>query len=99
MVERDDNGQLKKGSVLNPKGRPKKEREQQYHEIMVSVVTPAEWRAIVVKAVEQAKRGDSVARKWLADYLIGPPVERKEVTGADGGPLVFVNWDEPKSTD
>ena len=25
------------------------------------------------KAVDQAKRGDGVARKWLADYLIGEP--------------------------
>lgn len=25
--------------------------------------------------------------------------ERTEMTGADGGPIVVVNWDEPKSSD
>ncbi len=43
--------------------------------------TAEDWQAIVAKAVEQAKRGDSVARKFLADYLIGPPVEHKDVQG------------------
>jgi hypothetical protein len=83
-----EKGRFVKGVSGNPAGRPKKEREQEYHDILVSVVTPVEWKAIVSKAVDQAKRGDSVARKWLADYLIGPPVEKRQLTGADDGAII-----------
>jgi hypothetical protein len=31
------------------------------------------WRAIIAKAVEQARDGDPKAREWLADYLLGKP--------------------------
>lgn len=73
MVERGEHGKLKKGSVLNPRGRPKKEREHTYLEIMLSTVTNDDWRDIVIKAREQAKKGDAVARKWLSDFLVGEP--------------------------
>jgi len=85
---RDKNGRFKKGSVANPNGRPKKEREIRFYEITLTACTYADWREIVKKAVAQAKRGDASARKWLADYLIGPPVQRTELTGAEGAPLV-----------
>ena len=45
------------------------------------------WKAIVGKAIAQAKKGDPVARKWLSDYLMGQPVQRSEITGADGGAI------------
>jgi len=35
--------------------------------------TAEDWKAIVGKAIEQARRGDATARKWLADYLVGEP--------------------------
>ena len=47
------------------------------HELHV-LVTPARWEAIVLSAVEQAEAGDRHARKWLGDYLMGPPVQRVE---------------------
>lgn len=88
-MTRDENGRFLKGVTGNPKGRPKVEREIQYYRILQTAVSLADWEAIVQKAVEQAKRGDAVARKWLADYLIGPPIERKELTGADGSALTI----------
>ena len=95
MVGRDDQGKFTKGYAGGP-GRPKKEREEKYYEILVTACTPADWKAICKKAVEQAKKGDATARKFLADYLIGPPVERKEFTGADGGMIIvsLVSEDE-----
>jgi hypothetical protein len=90
MVQRNEDGKLKKGSVLNPKGRPKKEREQAYYDVLVSSVSVDDWQAIITRAVSDAKKGDPVARKWLADYLIGPPVQRQEVTGKDGTDLVLL---------
>jgi len=87
MVERDEHGRFVKGSTGNPRGRLPKEREERFLEITLSTVTFTDWKDIVNKAVVQAKHGDSQARKFLADYLIGPPIQRTELTGADGGKL------------
>ena len=94
-MTRDDKGRFPKGVSGNPKGRPKRQREIEYYHILETTVSKDDWTAIITKAIEQAKRGDHVARKWLSDYLIGPQVERKELTGGNGGPLtVKVVYDE-----
>jgi len=81
-------------------GRPKKAKEEQYYRIMTTACTVSDWEAIVKKAVEQAKRGDGTARKWLADYIIGPPIERKEITGENGGALkIQVIYDDYPNQD
>jgi hypothetical protein len=90
-VTRDENGKFIKGVSGNPAGRPKKEREERYRDILVNSVTFADWEAIIGKAVKQAKGGDSVARKWLSDYLIGPPIQRQELTGKDGSAIEVIH--------
>ena len=100
MTERDDKGHFVKGNSGNPTGRAPRQREERYYSIMMQTVTFADWERIIGKAVEQAKKGDSVARKWLSDYLIGPPVERKEITGADGNGLkIIVEYASDADTD
>jgi len=42
------------------------------------VLSEADARMIVAKAVEQALAGDPVARAWLADRLEGKAVAREE---------------------
>jgi hypothetical protein len=79
QLGRDKNGRFVKGHKSTG-GRAPVAREVRYYEIMQSACTFADWDDICKKAVVDAKRGDSVARKWLADYLIGPPVERKDIT-------------------
>lgn len=86
LPDRDKNGRFTKGYKGGP-GRPPRETEESYRAILLDEVSPDDWRLIVRKAKEQAKKGDTSARKFLADYLIGPPVERKEISGADGGPI------------
>lgn len=86
VIEKDQSGKFAKGNRGGP-GRPKKEREEKYYDILASTCTPADWIEICEKAVTQAKKGDPVARKWIADYLIGPPVQKNEHSGPDGGPL------------
>lgn len=90
MTERDASGKFIKGNSGNPTGRAPREREERYYEIMKSSVTFDKWKRIVEKATDQAMRGDAVARKWLSDYLIGPPIQRSEVTGAEGGALEVI---------
>ena len=89
MAERDENGRFVKGEYKGGPGRPSKEREERYLAIMLNTVTFADWQEIIKKATDQAKRGDSVARKWLSDYLIGPPQQKVDVTTA-GEPISIV---------
>lgn len=98
-MTRNEKGQFVKGVSGNPKGRAKREREREYMDALICAVSPQDWADIIKRAVSDAKRGDTAARKWLADYLIGPPVQKQETTGADGGPLEirFVDADaEPR---
>jgi hypothetical protein len=89
--DRDDRGRFKKGVSGNPNGRPKKSREQRYMSITMTACTFSDWKAIVKRAVEDAKRGDSNARKFLADYLVGPPVQKHAVANVDWANLV-IDW-------
>ena len=49
-------------------------------QITLSTVTFQDWADIIRKAVGQAKRGNANARKFLADYLMGPPNQRMDIT-------------------
>jgi len=74
----DTMGRWKPGQSGNPKGRPPREREVRYMEIALSAVSFAKWREIVKRAAEDAAAGDGQARRWLSDYLMGPPTQRTE---------------------
>ena len=93
MAERDDKGRFVKGVSGNPGGKPLDQTK--YLKKLDTTMTLKEWRDIVVKAIEQAKRGDSRARQWLSDYLLGKPTQRQEITGAEGSKLVInLSWDD-----
>ena len=98
MPERDETGKFKKGNSGGP-GRPTKEREERYYDILITTVTYDRWKKIVLKAADQAERGDQAARKWLADYLIGAPVQRTELTGKDGGAITWKQFIEGEKND
>ena len=76
---------FKKGQSGNPNGRAKKQREVEYSTAIKSACTPERWLRICEVATSQAERGDEKARKWLSDNLVGLPVQKNEITGADGG--------------
>ena len=93
MVERDKNGRFLKGSSGNDKGRPKKEREDRYYEIMRSTVSYEDWEKIIKRAAQQAIGGDDRARKFLAEYLIGKPVQELKVEGQTDLSIILA-WDD-----
>ena len=80
-MARNSKGQFIKGTSGNPKGRPRKEREQKYYEITTGTVTFDDWKQIVAKAAEQARRGDKSAREWLSKYLVGEPEQYINMDG------------------
>ena len=75
---------FQKGQSGNPAGRPKRKIEEDYLKALAVAVTPEDWQQICQRAIRDAKHGDSTARKWLSDYLIGQPVQKMEHTGPDG---------------
>jgi hypothetical protein len=87
MTKRDERGRFVKGETGNPNGRPKRVTETEYLDATVESVSILDWREIVVKAREDAKGGDAVARKWLSDYLIGKPPDTVRVSGNDNAPI------------
>jgi hypothetical protein len=94
-VERDSKGRFVKGKSGNPNGRPKREVEQDYLQATISSVSLASWKRIVNKAVLQAERGDSAARKWLSDYLLGLPTQN--VNMRHKGKVVIWDWKKDSS--
>lgn len=79
MRQRDEHGRFVKGNKASP-GRPTKEREVKYYELTVSAVSEEDWIGIVKTAVRLATKGDSQARKWLSDFLIGLPQQKVDLT-------------------
>lgn len=80
---------------INRKGRDKKEKEEQYRKIALSAITPEEfeylWRNVILV---RARKGEYAFVKMVMDYYIGPPVEQKEVTGANGNAIEILIIDE-----
>lgn len=83
-IVRDGRGRFVKGHSGNPRGRPID--QYKYLRKMGAAVSAREWREIIRKAVEQAKRGDPRAREWLAHYLMGKPLQTVDIT-SDGSAL------------
>ena len=83
VTGRDENGRFAKGNGGGP-GRPKKAREEKYLDILLSIITPDEWAKVCSVALSRAKAGDSRAREWLANYIVGKPVEKREISSPEG---------------
>ena len=71
---RDQKGRFEKGHEKIG-GRKARSVEERYLDAFKSSVSVDDFIAIVQRAVNDAKRGDTSARKFIADYLIGTPVE------------------------
>jgi hypothetical protein len=83
MAERNERGQYIKGVSGNPAGRPTRQTENKYLQITIGSVSEDDWKAIIDKAVVQAKAGDKNAREWLSDYLQGKPIENLNIFESD----------------
>jgi hypothetical protein len=82
-----------KGKSGNPGGRPA--HQAKYLKSLVRLVKSDDWRKIVEKAIMQAKNGDKTARQWLADYIVGKPIQAMDVT-SNGETIHAVGFDADK---
>ena len=76
---RDPRGRFQIGTMGGP-GRPRRETEQGYLEILMQECTLDAWRTVVRKAVEAASEGDDRSRAWLSGYLVGQPTGKAPTT-------------------
>ncbi|HMF13227.1 MAG TPA: hypothetical protein VKE94_13010 [Gemmataceae bacterium] len=77
---RTSNGRFAVGNPGGP-GRPRRAIELDYLAVLAEVVPLATWRAICLRAVADAKKGDAKAREWIAKYLLGAPGEQWSLAG------------------
>ena len=87
MADRNAKGQFVKGHKNHGAGRKPRAFEDNFIALIDEAVTDDDWRDIIAKAVQLAKRGDSVSRQWLADRRFGKAKERNELTGAEGAAI------------
>ena len=90
---RDSKGQFTEGNPGGP-GRPRRQVEVQYLTALTEAISIDDWRAVVGRAVEDAKKGDARARDWISRYMVGDCVVeavRKGELSADGEPNMLVN--------
>ena len=90
-VSRRADGTIMKGSVLNPKGRPRREVEAEYLSATVESVTPEDWAKVVSSMLHFAKAGNVQAATWLGNYLVGKPTERIAIE-ADTNDTIELTW-------
>lgn len=81
-----------KGQSGNPGGKPGLAR-QELNALLDKRFTPAKRAKVIDKLIDDAIEGQHDARVLLLAYTYGKPVERRELTGAEGTPLIPFNWD------
>ena len=72
-------GQFRPGNPGGP-GRPRRQTEREYLQALTECVGLAEWKAVVRRALEDARKGDHRAREWLGKYLMGSDPLLAELT-------------------
>lgn len=84
----------KHGGAREGAGRKPGSRKAEFEIVLDEVMTPNHLRALLLSTLKSALAGDRAARQILLAYYVGKPVERKEVTGADGAPLLSAVLDD-----
>lgn len=104
LVKRDANGQLMKGSVLNPRGGPAKpytDKEKAWNQkarMMMNglSIVESEWEEIIRAMCDCAKSGSVSAANFLRDTFIGKPKESVEIDTTKSTIKLLYNLDRAK---
>ncbi len=95
---RGSDGRFIKGKPGGP-GRKSKAAELPFLEQLKTGVTPEDFGEIVQKLVAMSKRGNLTAISMLFDHLLGKPVQKQEVSGAQGSAVeIVVRYEDRSNT-
>lgn len=84
MAERDANGRFVKGHKgFKKAGRPPRCSEERFLTAILRAIPEDGWEKATKAVLARAKKGDVVAWKALAAYLVGTPVQRIETEVVD----------------
>jgi hypothetical protein len=86
---RDEKGRFKAGNKAST-GRKSIADELPYVEQLKQNVSAEQFGKIIAKLIEIALRGNLDAAKILLPYLLGNPVSKTELTGAEGNTLEII---------
>lgn len=78
---RDEHGRFPKGASGNPSGRPRTEERDEINRMLDKALPLSDVVALMAECV---KRKQSWAVKLWLSYRWGEPIQRAEITGADG---------------
>ena len=89
---RNGAGQFIKGHSISKgnkggTGRPSRSVEETYLRAIKDAMPPKRWFDCLQTYAALAEAGDRYALRFFADYLLGKPLERRELTGLGGQPL------------
>lgn len=85
--------------VKGRSGRKSKAEEAGVAELIDSAVTPADWRAIFKVAAGKARRGDTNAARFVAEFRFGKPHQSIALQGGGGPIVVQVVYDDEPAPD
>lgn len=90
-----NSGQFKPGNKLGGgkrgrSGRKSKAEELGLAQLLDKCWTQAHREECITRLSAMARTGNLDAMKLLLAYAYGKPVERRELTGADGAPVKFI---------
>jgi hypothetical protein len=83
MTLRDEKGRFVKGHNIPGPGRPSRDIETSFINVLTDVCSMDKWKKICNRAVNDAIKGDAKARDFVASYLIGKPRQVLELQSAE----------------
>lgn len=93
---KDTKGRFAKGNKCGKGGDPHAAKILAYRKSIFAAVSAADVKAIVEKAVEQARDGDKYAREFLFDRLMGKAVSHVEASLTSDNLKQFIGIDLDK---
>lgn len=88
MDKRDDKGRFAAGNkAATGHGRPSGAKTSDLLQRMRDGITGEEWDRIWKRAVKDAASGNTDARRWVAEYIIGKPPTILELRAAEAALL------------
>src|SRR5262249_36931438 len=85
---RSPNGRFDRGNQIGT-GNPNARRIHENRKAVLEAVAPQDVVAIILKQVDLAKDGDTLAARFVADYVLGKPVQAVSLENEGDGTTII----------